>query len=117
MPTRFDEVAEEIQEAAKQAVTEAAAAMAEEAKGTRMSLPPHQAAGYYWYGFSDRVESEVTSTVARLEGGNIVAEFGATKKRGGYALMLERMNPYLVPAYDKVAPSLASRIREILEDN
>lgn len=113
---RFDEVAEEVQEAAKTAVTEAAAAAADEARGTRMALPPHSAAGYYWYAFTDRIESEVTSIEARLDGSNIVAQFGATTKRGDYAFMLERLHPYLVPAYDKVAPTLAARIREILED-
>lgn len=114
---RFDGLAEEIQEAALQATTDAAAEAAETARGTMLNLPPHMAAGYYWGGYTPRREEAVASTPAKMSGGQITAQMGSEIRRGDYALMLERMRPYLRPAFDQAARTLASRIREILEES
>lgn len=114
---RFEEVGDEVLEAAITATTEVAAEAADEARGSVLDLPPHFAAGFPWYGFTPRTESEVTSTSAtRSSSGEVTAQFGATARRGGYALMLERMQPYLRPAFDKTAPRLAARIAKLLEE-
>lgn len=103
-------LSEKIQRAAIQAVDETTEAAARSARGTRMNLPPHTAAGHPWYGVTERVENEVRSQPARQEGGRIVGSFGATKRRGDYAFMLERMHPYLRPAAAREFPQLARRI-------
>lgn len=114
---KFEEVGEKVIAAATEAATETVTAAAEEAKGSRLNLPPHSAAGHPWYGVTARVEDEVTSTEGRVEDGVVRAEFGATKRRGDYALMLERMQPYLRPVADRVFPTFADRIREKLEED
>lgn len=111
----FKKVEENVIAAAKKAATDTVAAAAKEAKDTRMDLPAHSAAGHPWYGVSPRVESAVDSTEAKADGQTVSASFGATKRRGDYGLMLERMNPYLRPAADKTFPTFAGRIREHLE--
>lgn len=114
---RFEEVAEDVIAAATAAATETVTECADEAKGTKMNLPAHSAAGHPWYGVTARVEEGVTSSEGRVENGVIVAEFGATKRRGDYALMLERMRPYLRPVADRVFPSFADRVREKLAED
>lgn len=112
---KFNEVSDKVTEAAKRAATATVAEAAEEAKGATMTLPPHSAAGHPWYGVTDRVENEVSSTEARVEGGQVTAQFGATKRRGDYGLMLERMNPYLRPVADRIFPRFAGRVRQEME--
>lgn len=115
---RFDECGEEVVEAALAATTEVAAQAAEDARNSELDLPPHSAAGYHWYAFTSRREEAVTSTKASMSaGGQITAEFGSSVRRGDYALMLERLQPYLRPAFDRAAPELAARIRDILRED
>jgi hypothetical protein len=113
---RFEEVTQDVIAAALAAATETVAECAEQAKGTVLDLEPHSAAGHPWYGVTSRIESEVDSSEAKIEEGVVVAEFGATKRRGDYALMLERMRPYLRPVADEVFPTFADRIRKRLEE-
>lgn len=110
-----DEVIDKITQATKEAIDETTKAAAEEAKGSRLDLPPHSAAGHPWYGVTARVENEVSSEPAKVEGSQVVGRFGATKKRGDYGLMLERLNPYLRPVADREFPGLAKRIADRLE--
>lgn len=103
-------LSQNVERAAKEAIDETTKAAVTAARGARMSLPPHEAAGHPWYGVTDRVENEVRSEPARRVGGRIVGSFGATKRRGDYAFMLERMHPYLRPAAAREFPQLARRI-------
>lgn len=113
---RFEEVGEDVIEAARVACGEIAVEAAEAAKGTSMNIKPHFGP-YPWYGLTARTEDAVTSAEGKVEGGIIFAEFGATVRRGDYAFLLEREHPYLQPVADEAFPRLASRIREILEQD
>lgn len=100
-----------IEEACKDAIDETTQAAAEAAAGTTMNLPEHTAAGHPWYAVTARVESAVTHDLAVRKGNQIVGSFGASKRRGDYAFLLERMNPYLRPVAAREFPKLAGRIR------
>lgn len=108
-----DELVARMEKAAIAAIDETTVAAAKRAEGTVMNLPEHSAAGHRWYASTSRTESAVAAEPARkLLGGNVGGRFGATKARGGYALMLEQMHPYLRPAADAEFPKLAERIKE-----
>jgi hypothetical protein len=109
------EVMDKVLEATREGIDLTTQAAAEEAKGTTMELPLHEAAGYYWFGTTPRVEDAVVVEAAQVSGSSVLGKFGSTTRRGEYALLLERMNPYLRPAADRTFTSLAENIRERLD--
>lgn len=109
-----EEFLEKIAQATADGVNDTTTAAAEDAAGTTMNLPPHVAAGHPWYGVTSRVESAVSTQAATAAGTSVRGAFGATKRRGDYALFLERLNPYLRPAADRNFPKLPENIRKRL---
>lgn len=103
---------DKVLKAAEEGINDTTQAAAEEAEGTSMNLPPHFAAGHPWYGSTPRIESAVSTQAAQRSGGRVIGSFGGTVRRGDYALMLERMHPYLRPAADRHFTSLAANIRK-----
>jgi hypothetical protein len=111
---RGNDLAEKVTEAVKAGINDTLEAAAEDARGTTMDLPPHEAAGHPWYGFTSRVENAVDIQEAEVDGQVVVGRFGATKQRGDYAFFLERLHPYLRPAADRNFTDLAENIQKRL---
>ena len=105
------EISASVAEATRRAIDETTAAAAEQAAGTSFDLFPHEAAGYFWFDVTPRVEEGVASEPAQVRGTHISGRFGTTGQRGGYGLFLERAQPFLRPAADGEFPQLADRIK------
>lgn len=108
--------AEKVVKATIEAIDETVQTCAERATGSELQLPAHIAGGWPWWNYTSRIESSVTWQQARVRGNIISGQFGGTRKIGDYALMLERMDPYLRPVADQEFRLLAERVRERLED-
>jgi hypothetical protein len=111
---RGGSIMDQIGDAVCEAIDETTEAAAARAASTPLDLPLHQAAGYWWFDISARVESTVTNEPAHIEGSTASGRFGTTQRRGGYGLFEERVFPFLRPAADAEFPRLAERIREKL---
>jgi len=110
---RGSKLMEEIGGAVVEAIDETTSAAAEHASSTSLDLPMHEAAGYWWFDVTPRVE-RVYSEPAEVNGSTASGRFGTVERRGGYGLFEERVFPFLRPSADIEFPKLADRIRERL---
>lgn len=108
---RGNEIMDDISAAVLDAIDETTAAAAEIASETSLDLPMHEAAGYWWFDVTPRIE-RVYSEPAKVDGSTASGRFGTIQQRGGYGLFEERVFPFLRPAADVEFPKLADRIRD-----
>lgn len=71
-----------------------------------------------WKNRTGRLEANLVTEPARIEGDRVVGGFGTTRRQGFYGLFLETLFEmrfaFLRPAADRNFPTLAARIREKL---